>query len=392
MSEEEAVEREPLGVERLAPTGGGAPSLPSADELHTWARELGFESVGVGPSALLPMADDRWRKWAAEGYAGSMAYMNERRLTPAELLPGAKSVIVAGLSYGAANTQRQAAVASYARGQDYHQVLKLRLRQLAQRLCDALSAPLSARVCVDTAPLFERAWAQRLGLGFIGKSTMLITPGVGSSQLLGVLLVDVNLPRTVPRAVDGCGTCRSCLDACPTGAFRGEYVLDARRCISYLTIEHRGSIERSLRPLMGQHVFGCDICQTVCPFNWSRKLPTADPDLSPSATLETLDAAFVLEMSTGDHRRLTRGTALRRASRAQLQRNAAIALGNSNDQKSVPALARALTESRYPVVRGHAAWALGRLGGAQAEQALQQASATESDADVLAEIREAQAS
>src|SRR5690606_20063665 len=173
----------------------------SAAALAAWAAELGYESVGVGPSALLPVADERWQKRTSEGYAGSMAYMEKTRRSPEEILAGIKNEVIVGLSFGTANTQRQAAVASYARGQDYHQVLKQRLRRLTQQLCDALSTPLRARVCVDTAPLFERAWAQRLGLGFVGKSTMLISPGVGSSQLLGVLLVDVNLPRTTPRVV-----------------------------------------------------------------------------------------------------------------------------------------------------------------------------------------------
>jgi epoxyqueuosine reductase len=318
-----------------------------------------------------------------------MRYLENPRLEPEQLLPGAKTVIVCALSYGAARVaSAEPGVAAYTHGEDYHRVLKARLGELAQRCCDLLGEPLRARICVDSAPLLERAWAERAGVGFIGKSTMAITPGVGTATLLGEILIDAALPASEP--VDrGCGACTMCLDACPTQAFVGPYVLDARRCISYLTIEHRGSIEPDLRSQMGGHLFGCDVCQRVCPYNASRKLPAADAALRGRPQVSEMTALNLLEMTSGDYRRLVKGSALSRASRSQLQRNAAIALGNAADSAAVPALLRALESNRYELVRGHAAWALGRLGGADARAGLIRARQTEHDPAVQDEITRA---
>jgi epoxyqueuosine reductase len=381
---------DPRGVDRYTPQAD--PPLAQASQpldaasIQACAGQLGFSSVGIGAAASLPLAERRFQAWLASGHAGAMRYMREPRLSPAQLLPGARSVIAVGMSHGAASTQREGAVAGYARGTDYHQVLKQRLRALARQICERLGRPLRARACVDTAPIFERAWAERLGLGFIGKSTMLITPGVGSSQLLGVLLLDVALPALLPTPQAGCGSCQRCIEACPTRAFTEDYVLDARRCISYLTIEFQGWIDRDLRALIGNHLFGCDICQTTCPFNWSDKLPAADPELAPRATLEVVDPRFVLELTTSEHRRWTKSTALRRASRAQLQRNAAVVLGNNRDPEALSALLTALFESRYPIVRGHVAWALGRYRTDAARDGLARARSLETDSRVLEEI------
>ncbi len=349
------------------------------------ARGLGFSRLGVASADAQEHTRDRLSTWLDTGYHGAMQYMQRPRLSPAELLPGARSVLVGVMSYGPGGLDPHA-VAAYARGQDYHGVVKLALMGLGQACADVLGQPVRARACVDSVPMLERAWALRAGVAFIGKSTLAITPGVGTATFLGELIVDVDLPASEPIAA-GCGTCRQCLDACPTAAFVDAYVLDARRCISYLTIEYRGWIPLELRPLMGAHVFGCDICQRVCPFNASSKLPAPPAELEPKAARSDVDLMALLEMTSGDYRRLVAGSAMRRASRQQLQRNAAVALGNVGGQDSVSALIRALTHSTYALVRGHAAWALGRIGGTEARAALAAAELRELDPEVQRELR-----
>jgi epoxyqueuosine reductase len=278
-----------------------------------------------------------------------------------------------------------ALVARYARGEDYHLVLKDRLRLLADRCAELSGRPVLARPCVDTAPLLEREAARRSGIGFSAKNTMTIAPGLGSYVLLGELLLDLELAPSAPIA-SGCGSCRSCLDACPTSAFVDAYTLDARRCISYLTIELQGPIPRPLRPAIGRWVFGCDICQEVCPFNHSPKPRPGDPGLAPRASLSDLDLCALLALGSAGHRRLVRRTALKRVSRARLQRNAAVALGNSGEPAVVPALAAALATNPSALVRGHCAWALGRIATDDARRALADASTWETDPFVLEEI------
>lgn len=288
---------------------------------------------------------------------------------PTELLPAVKSVVVVALAYGQRDlvqlrrpSRPTGEVACYARGQDYHQVMKAKLNRLAERIATLSGRPIWARACVDTAPLLERELARQAGLGFIGKSTMLIAPGLGSTMLLGELLVDLEIePLHAKSPVLGCGECRACLDACPTGAFRGPYVLDARRCVSYLTIELQGPIPEDLRRPIGTRVFGCDVCQQVCPFNASSRTRPEAPELSPFPRLTTLDLAELLFIGSAAYRKLVRRTALRRASRTTLQRNAAVALGNSDDPAAVPPLVRALDDHPSGLVRAHAAWGLGEL-------------------------------
>jgi epoxyqueuosine reductase len=222
-----------------------------------------------------------------------------------------------------------------------------------------------ARACVDTAPLLEREAAQMAGLGFLGKNTMLIAPGQGSGILLGALLTDVPLAREMsqPEAPGpGCGRCRACLDACPTQAFVGEYLLDARRCISYLTIELEGSVPRELRPLVGTRVFGCDECQTTCPFNQGRRQAPGAPEFAPRGAVTTKTLIDLLFLGSAQYRALVRGTALRRTFRIQLCRNAAVALGNSGSAEAIAPLLRAAESHAFELVREHAAWGLGRLG------------------------------
>jgi epoxyqueuosine reductase len=364
------------------------------DALRAAAREAGLTAVGVAPAAPVPTWA-AYRAWVAGGHAGEMSYLARGagdRESPARLLAGARSVIVALLAHDAAPAPPRAAtglVAAYARGPDYHQVLRERLRALAAALPAVAGRPVATRVAVDSAPLLERAVAARAGLGFVGKNAMLITPGVGSYTVLGALVTDLELPadeaaggpayawRTRPR----CGACTACLAACPTAAFAAPFVLDARRCISYLTIELAGPVPRELRPLIGDRVFGCDVCQDVCPFN--RHAAAPDPALRARPDHARVPLAELLWLRSQSYHRLTRRTALRRVRAQQLQRNAAIALGNLGDRAAVPLLARALLEERSPLVRGHAAWALGRLGG-RAE--LEAARGRERDTYVLEEI------
>jgi epoxyqueuosine reductase len=301
---------------------------------------------------------------------GEMAYLSsaDARGDLRGLLADARALIVVALAYERmdpkpADSLLRGKIARYARGEDYHLVVRDKLVALADRLSRELGRPVAARPCVDSAPVLEREWAERGGLGFVAKNTMLIAPGLGSYVVLGELLVDVDLPVTAPDAPPKprCGSCRACLDACPTQAFRDAYVLDARRCISYLTIEHQGPIPRELRAQIGTWVFGCDICQEVCPFNAGEGEP-ADPLLQPRSIEHALpDLVALAARGANQMRQLVRRTAMRRVSREVLLRNVAVALGNTGSADAIPALV-GLLEDRSPLVRSHAAWSLAQLG------------------------------
>ncbi len=391
----------------LAPAlqNGAAPPAAEAGErigaldlVRREALALGFCAVGVTSVDRLTEDGDRLRGWLALGYQGAMQYLTvPGRETPSQLLECARSIVSVALDYGErspdepedGSDEPRGRIARYALGPDYHGLVKARLRQLADRLASRLGRTVVARPCVDTAPLLERGAAERSGLGFVGKNTLLIIPGVGSTVVLGELLVDLELPRGTPLR-RRCGRCTACLDACPTGALVSPYLLDARRCISYLTIEHRGAIPRDLRAGIGDRIYGCDICQNVCPWNRGRRAnagasapaASAPPRLfvPPNPKLIAL-----LEQRSGDYRRLVRGTALGRASREQLARNAAIALGNSGSPAALGPLSRALTSNPSPVIRGHAAWALGQLPESDAEGVLERAASADSDPEVRSE-------
>jgi len=347
------------------------------------ARRLGFELVAVGP-AEPPEHGAAFEAWLDAGYAGELAYLERtraRRLDPAKVLPGARAVIACGLNYyqGEAADGEPAHVSRYAWGRDYHAVLEPRLRALLGFLQRERPGT-EGKLYVDTGPVLERDLAARAGLGWIGKNTNLIHPTLGSWFFIGVLLVTAELEPDAP-IPDHCGSCSRCLEACPTQAFVAPYVLDARRCISYLTIEQRGPIPVELRPAVGGLAFGCDICQAVCP--WNNKAPL------------TLEAAFfarglpVLEelvaLSDEEFRLRLGRSALRRARRPGLARNAAVALGNLGDPAAVPALVRALGAGE-PLARAHAAWALGRIRSREARAALETARARETEPEVLEEI------
>jgi epoxyqueuosine reductase len=389
------------------------------------ALEQGFSSIGFTPATPLPQDSQALQRWLQAGYHGDMQFMAQhpQRDRPATILPEACSVIVVALPYARQAPQDNTAdsaedlasnlvsglpldplpdsspvstqgstldsspgstqgglpaatprgiIARYARGADYHQVLRHKLYALATQCQRIFGEGTLCRPCVDSAPLLERGYAARAGVGFAGKNTLTLIPGVGSYVLLGELLINRVL-RPGAAATSRCGSCTACLRACPTGAFVQPHVLDARRCISYLTIELKGAIPRHLRAAMGNLIFGCDICQQVCPFNASARPRPGDPSLAPLAHLQAPALIDVLRLGAAQHRRFVRGTSLRRASRAMLQRNAAVALGNSGCPTAVAPLAEALAHSIYPLVRSHAAWALGQLGAhEELRQALQQ--------------------
>jgi len=301
-------------------------ALTLTGSVKALALELGFDLVAVGP-AEPPEHGAALRRWVEAGHAGTMGYLSRRleeRLDPARVLPGARAAVCVALNYyqGEPEDASWRPIARYAWGHDYHDVIGPRLQRLATHLTEAAGA--RSRGYVDTGPVLERDLAARAGLGWIGKNTMLLHPTLGSWFFIGVLLTTAALVADAPLA-DRCGSCRACLDACPTGAFPAPYVLDARRCISYLTIEHRGEIDPALHRGMAGWQFGCDVCQDVCP--WNRKAPTTrHPELVPATAYP--GAPAVASMDDASMREAFRGSALLRAKPAGLRRNALIYMEN----------------------------------------------------------------
>ncbi|HZG66677.1 MAG TPA: tRNA epoxyqueuosine(34) reductase QueG, partial [Herpetosiphonaceae bacterium] len=311
---------------------------------------------------------------------------------PGLVVAGAQSIVVVGVHYRAAepdpllwNDPSRGQISRYAWGDDYHEVLEPRLRRLQSWLEQRVGRAQIGRSYVDTGPILERPAGVAAGLGFQGKNTLLIHPQQGSWFFLGEIVVDCKLLYDQTPAKGGCGNCTRCQVACPTQAFAGPYVLDARRCISYLTIELKGPIPRELRPLIGNHIYGCDVCQEVCPWN-IRFGRFASSDM-----LQARDdrvAPLLLELIALDDKRFRerfRGSPIKRAKRRGLLRNVAVALGNWGDPRAVPALARALGDHE-PLIRGHGAWALGQIGGDEARAALQERLVIEMDDWVSEEL------
>lgn len=339
------------------------------------AYELGFDLIGIAPATRAPHAD-AYASWVDAGYAAGMGYMARdvaRRQDPRHVLPGARSVVVVGLSYFVANPPTdvwddpsRGRIARYAWGLDYHDVMTPRLRQLADFISGQSRRDVQHRVYVDTGPVLERDFAAQAGLGFIGKNTCLINPTMGSYLFLGEILVNLELDFDEPATDSGakvgtCGNCTRCLETCPTHAFPAPYILDSNRCISYLTIELKGSVPLDLRPLMGNWVFGCDECQSVCP--WPRRFarPTGENFLRLDPELAAPKLLDLMGLSDGEFRARFRGTPLWRTKRRGLLRNVAVALGNWGGPQAIPALQRALRDPD-PLVGKHAAWALARIG------------------------------
>jgi epoxyqueuosine reductase len=320
-----------------------------------------------------------------------LAAREEAYTHPRHVLDGARSLLMLGMHYRTSLPQEagagQGRVSRYAWGTDYHDVIHERLRELVAWVQQRVPTA-RARGVVDSAPLLEREFAQLAGLGWIGKNTMLIHKPQGSWFFLAALLLDIELDYDAVPETDHCGTCRACLDACPTDAFVAPYVLDARKCISYLTIELRESVPRELRTGMGEWIFGCDVCQEVCP--WNRKTPESnEPEFAPRVGANPMDLAWLLSLDDAAFRRAFRHTPLWRAKRRGLLRNAAIVLGNRPTPAGLSALLRAMQDEE-PLVRGAAAWALGRYADVQAGEALSARALVETDGEVREEIGGAQ--
>ncbi len=377
--------------------GSEASAAVGPDALETTlsdrARELGFFRLGLASAEPFPEDQARFEQWVAAGRDANMSYLRElsERGNPQRLLPGARSLVVVAAAIAAPREHRLPLVgeiASYARGQDYHIALRGRLRHVGQALADATGRSFRGRPCLDTAPLFERAAAVRAGLGFIGKSSMLIVPGVGPRVLLATLITDLELPRSAP-GQGHCGRCTLCLTACPTAAFVAPNQLDSARCISYWTIEQRGAIPRELRALIGTRIFGCDDCVTSCPYDRPDSAPVMPTDFAPRRALELPALLAWAKMSSTDYRRLAKQSALRRVGRTQLIRNAVLALGNCGSLEAVPVLAELLATHPQSLIRGHAAWALGQLPVEASGPLLRAAAQSEQDAEVLGELNAA---
>jgi epoxyqueuosine reductase len=388
-----------------------------AQVLRERAREIGFELVGIAP-AVSPGGFGPLQDWLNQGFAGEMSYIARREDAyshPENVLPGVRSVILVGLNYSdrtrpeahktvpsppqrgegtelvadsAASSLPGGKVAKYASGSvDYHDVLKKRLKSLAAVLHE-MRPGCRTRAVVDTAPLLERDFARLAGLGWFGKNTMLINKREGSWLFLGALLTDVELPPDEPHNTAHCGTCTRCLEACPTDAFPEPYVLDATRCISYLTIELRDQpIPTDLRAGMGDWLFGCDVCQDVCP--WNRKAPESTvEEFRPDKDLTPTSLTWLLSLSELEFRERFRKTPLFRPGRSGILRNAAIVAGNSGDSRFIPSLSTALSDADE-LVRGAAAWALGEISGDAAQRALAAQLERESSRQVREEIEAA---
>lgn len=404
------------------------------DAIKARAHEIGFDLAGITTADLFPDSDAAYQRWLDAGMHAGMDYMATRRgraADPQRVQAGTRSIVAVAMNYHAGDPEApqggglRGRVARYAWGDDYHLVMEARLRALARFLVE-LGAGL-ARYYVDTGPLFDRAIAQRAGLGWCGRHSCLITGRFGTWVVLGEILTDLAL-RPDPPASGDCGLCSNCTngtEACPTGAIVAPGIVDARLCISYWTIEHRGWIPREIRPAMGDMIFGCDICQEACPFNRLVR-PTLHPEFRPrtvaaargvggrDAREPDLDAEAhphtgapstssttwpdtsarplllpLLNISEDQFRLRFHRSAVRRARRSGLRRNAAVALGNLGDPGAVPALAAALRDPGDPVVRGHAAWALGRIGGEAARSALEDSLRDEQDPEVRGEVEAA---
>jgi epoxyqueuosine reductase len=361
------------------------------------AMRLGFSLVGISIPEPPPHFDI-FVRWLAAGRQAGMGYLasdrsRTRRADPRQILPEARSILSVGLPYSTPDSvpdrPGQGRVAAYAWGADYHHVMPGRLQALIAALEAQVRRVVQQRAYTDTGPILERDLAQQAGLGWIGKNTCLIHPRLGSYFLLGEILLDADLEPDAPLEHDFCGTCRRCIEACPTQCILPDRTIDSGSCISYLTIENKGAIPSDLRPAMGSWVFGCDVCQAVCPWNMRFAQQPADPELAARPGIPSPNLAEELSLSPTDFNRKFKGSPIERPHRRGYLRNVAVALGNLSDPSLVPALAQSLLTEVEPLVRGHAAWALGRIGTTRARAALDQAARSEMDAAVLEEIRAA---
>jgi epoxyqueuosine reductase len=341
-----------------------------AREIRHWATELGFQQLGITGVDL--GEHESWlQKWLAAGYHGSMAYMarhGSKRARPQELVPGTLRILSLRMDYMDSDTQplqvlsspHKAYISRYTLGRDYHKLMRKRLSQLAQRI-DAAIGGGEYRAFVDSAPVLERAIAEQAGLGWIAKNTMLINADAGSWFFLGEIFTNLPLPVDAPQTSKHCGSCTACLDICPTRAFTGPFQLDARRCISYLTIEHHGSIDPELRPLIGNRIFGCDDCQLCCPWNKFAR-PTEEQDFRPRHGLADAELVELFLWDEDTFLANTEGSAIRRIGYERWLRNLAVALGNAPGSDRVIEALRLRRDYPSALVQEHVAWALQQHG------------------------------
>lgn len=367
--------------------------MTPAEQLKARALALGFDAAGIASLAPLE-ALERFEAWLAAGRHGEMHWLasakhRERRADPARLVAGIRSVLCVALHHPPgtddARDARLGRVARYAAGTDYHAIMKEKLGALERWIRTELFPGSGSLWYSDTGAILERGWAERAGLGWTGKHSGLLSPSRGSWFLLGEVLLDRDLPADPPLARDHCGTCVRCLDVCPTRAIVAPYQVDARLCISYLTIEHAGPIPRALRPLVGEWIFGCDLCQEVCP--WNRFAPPARDARLHARELPGWSLAGFLALDDTSFRNLFATSPIRRAGRDGFLRNVCVALGNRADAADAAGLARTLERDGSALVRAHAAWALGRIASGPAREALTRALAHDGDADVRDEAR-----
>ena len=366
-------------------------------QITEYAIQCGFDLVRIAGADEFVRDRDAALTRIKSGKMEGLPWYTESRVRrgadPQTLLPGARSIICLGLSYldpkdGEGQGSGRSNVARYARVKDYHRAIKRRMKALVRGLEDYLGSSFKAKWYVDDGPMLDRAAAARSGLGWFGKSTNILTSSHGSWVLLGQVITDLDLEPDPP-SKKTCGACVRCIDDCPTGAIVAPFVVDTARCISYQTIENRGVIPLEIRPIIGGWVFGCDICQDVCPVNRKVEQPLQPvPKAQAIGPSGKLDLAELLALSEEEFRARFQGTSIMRAKRVGLQKNACVALGNNRDEAGVPALVSAFKDAE-PLVRGHAAWALGQIATAEAIERLEQSTASETDPYVLEEIQTA---
>ena len=356
------------------------------------AISKGFDVVGVTNADNFESDEIEALKRIRDGHMDGYSWYNEERVKkmnrPSELLEDAQSIISLACSYlgdsADSSDTLNGRIARYSWGDDYHRVLKKRIADFCADLSELVDIELKLRIFVDDGPMNDRAAARRSGVGWVGKNTNILTPSHGSWVLLGQVITNLPLPSDLPLK-KSCGNCVRCIDDCPTGAIVAPYVIDNKRCISYLTIELRGVIPRDLRPLMGDWIFGCDICQDVCPVNL-KALPGHLEEFKQRNGFSTPELVPILEMDQVTFSDRYKNSPIKRTKLVGLQRNACVALGNNGDKKAISPLSKALCSSEESVVRLHAAWAIGRIGGREAATVLERAGDSESDAAVLEEI------
>ena len=369
---------------------GSTEKIEKLARLKSFAESLGFEGFGVtGPQ--LDSSGKRYEDWLAAGYEGEMAYMRrseEKRKNPGLVLEEVKSIICFRTNYYTAEKDMSyvenhdiADISVYAMNKDYHDTITPRLRRMEEKIHQEFEG-CRTRIYVDTGPILEKPLAQQAGLGWIGKHTNLLTQGLGSWYFLSEILTDVVLPLSQP-AEDHCGTCRSFIDICPTDAIIAPYILDSRRCISYLTIELKGVIPVEYRKAIGNRIYGCDDCQIVCPWN-SYAVKTSEPDFQQKQ--DTLKLIELIQIDQKTFSKRFKGSPIKRIKRRGLLRNVAVALGNSKNRKAIPVLIKVLGDEE-PLIRAHVVWALGELSGEEILPVLREKLKEEKEEMVLEELR-----